>query len=29
LRMGQSRDGDDAFPWPQIQSIIRDLRRLM
>ena len=29
LRMGQTRDSDDAFPWPQIQSVIRDLRRLM
>ena len=29
LRMGETRDSDDAFPWPQIQSIIRDLRRLI
>jgi hypothetical protein len=29
LRMGQTRDSDDAFPWPQIQSVIHDLRRLM
>ena len=29
LRMGQTRDSDDAFPWPEIQSIINDLRRLV
>ena len=29
LRMGETQGSDDAFPWPQIQSIIRDLRRLM
>jgi hypothetical protein len=29
MRMGQTRDSDDAFPWPQIQSVIRDLRRLL
>jgi hypothetical protein len=29
LQMGQTRDSDDAFPWPQIQSVINDLRRLI
>ena len=29
LRMGETQDSDEAFPWPQIQSVIRDLRRLM
>jgi hypothetical protein len=28
LRMGEARDSDDAFPWPQIQSVINDLRRM-
>jgi hypothetical protein len=29
LRMGEARDSDDAFPWPQIQSVINDIRRLV
>lgn len=28
LRMGETRESDDEFPWPQIGSIISDLRRL-
>lgn len=28
LRMGEIRERDDEFPWPQIDSVIRDLRRL-
>lgn len=27
-RMGEIRERDDEFPWPQIDSVIRDLRRL-
>jgi hypothetical protein len=29
LRMGQTRDSDETFPWAQIQSITNDLRRLV
>jgi hypothetical protein len=28
LRMGEARDSDDAFPWPQIQSVIDDIGRI-
>jgi hypothetical protein len=28
LRMGQAREHDDEFPWPQIGSAVADLQRL-
>jgi hypothetical protein len=28
LRMGEARESDDQFPWPQIDSVIADLQRL-
>jgi hypothetical protein len=28
LRMGEARESDDEFPWPQIASVIADLERL-
>jgi hypothetical protein len=29
LQMGETRDTDHAFPWPQIQSVINDLWRMV
>ncbi len=28
LQMGEAREGDGEFPWPQIASVTNDLRRL-
>jgi hypothetical protein len=29
LRMGETRESDEEFPWPQIGAIIADLRRIV